>query len=85
MFIDHYDSSFSKTSICGCCLLITVSPNLRLMFADYATLNTWLKQYQLSSGPVRLILIASCVIIYSVRFQLLEGFSKHTSVDGLKR
>jgi len=37
------------------------------MFADYATSNIGLKQYQLDGDPVRRILIASCLIIYFVR------------------
>jgi steroid 5-alpha reductase family enzyme len=40
------------------------------MFADYATSNTWLKQYRISGDPVRRILIAWCLIIYFVRLQV---------------
>jgi steroid 5-alpha reductase family enzyme len=70
IFIDQYDSSFLKKSLFSCCVLITVFATLWLMFADYATSNTWLKQYQLSGDLVRRILIASCLIIYFVRLQV---------------
>ena len=40
------------------------------MFADFATSNTWLKQYQLAGDFVRRILIASCLIIYFARLQV---------------
>ena len=70
IFIDQYDDSFLKKSICSCCILITVFATLWLMFADYATSSTWLRQYQLSGDLVRRILIASCLIIYFVRLQV---------------
>jgi len=70
IFIDQYDSSFWNKSVCSSCILITVFATLWLMFADYATSNTWLKQYQLSGDLMRRILIASCLIIYFVRLQV---------------
>ncbi|MBW2004073.1 MAG: DUF1295 domain-containing protein [Deltaproteobacteria bacterium] len=70
IFIDQYDSSFWNKSVFSCCILITVFATLWLMFADYATSNTWLKQYQLAGDIVRRILIASCLIIYFVRLQV---------------
>ena len=70
IFIDQYDSSFWNKSVCSFCILITVCATLWLLFADYVTSNTWLKQYQLSGDPVRRILIASCLIIYFVRLQV---------------
>ena len=70
IFIDQYDDSFLKKSICSCCILITLIATLWLMFADYATSSTWLRQYQLSGDLVRRILIASCLIIYFVRLQV---------------
>ena len=69
IFIDQYDSSFLKKSLCSSCILITVFTTLWLMFADYAITSTWLKQHQLSGDLVRRILIASCLIIYFVRLQ----------------
>ena len=50
--------------------LFTLFAALWLMFAGYATSNTWLQQYQLSGDLVRRILIASCLIIYFVRLQV---------------
>ena len=70
IFIDQYDSSFLKKSICSSCILIAVFATLWLMFAEYATSSTWLRQYQLSGDLVRRILIASCLIIYFVRLQV---------------
>jgi protein-S-isoprenylcysteine O-methyltransferase Ste14 len=40
------------------------------MFAEYATSNTWLKEYQMAGDLLRRILIASCLIIYFVRLQV---------------
>ena len=40
------------------------------MFAEYATSDAWLKQYQMNGDPVRRIIIASCMIIYFVRLQV---------------
>ena len=70
IFIDQYDSSVWNKSVFSSCILITIFADLWLMFADYATSNTWLKQYQLSGDLVRRILIASCLIIYFVRLQV---------------
>ena len=70
IFIDQYDSSFWNKSVFSGCILITMVATLWLIFADYATSNTWLKQYQLSGDFVRRILIASCLIIYLVRLQV---------------
>ncbi len=70
IFKDQYDISlWPKTAFCSC-VLITVLATLWLMFADYDTSNTWLKQYQLAGDLVRRILIASCLIIYFVRLQV---------------
>ena len=70
IFIDQYDSSFWNKSIFSGCILITILATLWLMFADYATSNTWLKQHQLAGDLSRRILIASCLIIYFVRLQV---------------
>ena len=67
IFIDQYDSSFWNKSVLSGCILITIFATLWLMFADYATSNTWLKQHQLDGDLLRRILIASCLIIYFVR------------------
>jgi protein-S-isoprenylcysteine O-methyltransferase Ste14 len=40
------------------------------MFAEYATSDVWLKQYQMNGDAVRRIIIASCLIIYFVRLQI---------------
>ena len=70
IFIDQYNTSFWNKSVFSGCILITIFATLWLMFADYATSNTWLKQYQLTGDPARRILIASCLIIYFVRLQV---------------
>ena len=70
IFIDQYDSSFWNKSVLSSCILITIFATLWLLFADYVTSNTLLKQYQLAGDLVRRILIASCLIIYVVRLQV---------------
>jgi len=70
IFIDKYDSSFWHKSVFSGCILITIFATLWLMFADYATSNTWLKQHQLAGDLLRRILIVSCLIIYFVRLQV---------------
>ena len=70
IFIDQYDRSFGNKSLFSGCLFITIFITLGLMFADYVTSDTWLKQYQLTGDLVRRILIASCLIIYFVRLQV---------------
>ena len=70
IFIDQYDSSFWNKSVFSGCILITLFANLWLVFADYVTSDTWLKQYQMNGDLVRRILIASCLIIYFVRLQV---------------
>ena len=70
IFINQSDSSFWNKSVFSGCILITMLAALWLMFADFATSNTWLKQYQLSGDFVRRVLIASCLIIYFVRLQV---------------
>jgi steroid 5-alpha reductase family enzyme len=70
IFIDQYDSSFWNKSVLSSCILITIFATLWLMFADYVTSNTWLKQYQPAGDIVRRILIASFLIIYFVRLQV---------------
>jgi len=70
IFKDQYDSSFWNKSVFSGCILIAIFAALWLMFADFATSNTWLKQYQLSGDFVRRVLIASCLIVYFVRLQV---------------
>ena len=70
IFKDQYDSSFWNKSVFSGCILIAIFAALWLMFADFATSNTWLKQYQLAGDFVRRILIASCLIIYFARLQV---------------
>ena len=70
IFIDQYDKSFWNKSVFSSCVLITIFATLWLMFVDYATSDTWLKQYQPVGDLVRRILIASCLIIYFVRLQV---------------
>ena len=53
IFIDQYDGSFWNKSVFSGCILIIIFATLWLMFADYDTLNTWLKQYQLAGDLVR--------------------------------
>ena len=74
IFIDQYNSSFWNKSVFSICILITILATLWLMFADYATSNTFLKQYQLCGDLVRRILITSCLIIYFVRLQVTVWF-----------
>ena len=70
IFIDSYESSFPKKSVfCGC-IIIALLVALWLLFAEYATSNTWLKEYQLYGDPLRRILLASCLIIYVIRLQI---------------
>jgi len=79
IFIDQYGSSLWNKSVFSGCILITIFATLWLMFTDYATSNTWLKQYQLSGDLVRRVLIASCLIIYFVRLQVTVWvFQKRT-------
>jgi len=70
IFIDNYDSSFWNKSLFSGCIFITLFASLWLMFAEYATSITWMKEYQLAGGLLRRILIASCLIIYFVRLQV---------------
>jgi len=70
IFIDNYDSSFRNKSLFSGCIFITLFATLWLMFAEYATSITWMKEYQLAGDLLRRILIASCLIIYFVRLQL---------------
>ena len=70
IFKDQYDSSFWNKSVFSGCILITIIATLWLMFAEYATSDAWLKQYQMNGDPVRRIIIASCLIIYFVRLQI---------------
>ena len=70
IFIDNYDSSFWNKSVFSGCLLITLLATLWLMFAEYASSNTWIKEYQLAGDLLRRILIASCLIIYFLRLQV---------------
>ena len=70
IFIDNYDSSFLNKSLCSGCIIITLFVTLWLLFAEYVTSNTWLREYQLYGDPLRRILIASCLIIYVIRLQI---------------
>jgi len=70
IFIDNYDSSFLKKSLFSGCIIITLLATLCLMFAEYVTSNTWLRDYQLYGDPLRRMLIASCLIIYVIRLQI---------------
>jgi len=70
IFIDNYESSFWNKSLFSGCIIVTLFATLWLMFAEYATSNTWLKEYQLAGDLLRRILIASCLVIYFVRLQV---------------
>ncbi|MGD9181243.1 MAG: DUF1295 domain-containing protein [Desulfobacterales bacterium] len=70
IFIDSYDSSFLKKSLFSGCIIITLLVTLWLLFAEYVTSNTWLREYQMCGDPLRRILIASCLIIYVIRLQV---------------
>ena len=70
IFIDNYDSSFWNKSLFSGCIFITLFASLWLMFAEYATSITWMKEYHLAGDLLRRILIASCLIIYFVRLQV---------------
>lgn len=70
IFIDSYDSSFLKKSLFSGCIIITLLVTLWLLFAEYVTSNTWLREYQLYGDPLRRILLASCLIIYVIRLQV---------------
>jgi len=70
IFIDNYDRSFLNKSLFSGCIILTLFVTLWLLFAEYATSNTWLKEYQLAGDLLRRILIASCLIIYFVRLQV---------------
>ena len=70
IFKDQYDNSFWNKSVFSGCIFISLFAALWLMFAGYATSNTWLRQYQLSGDLVRRMLIAFCLIIYFVRLQV---------------
>ncbi len=70
IFIDKYDSSFLNKSLFSGCIIITLFVTLWLLFAEYVTSNTWLREYQLYGDPLRRILIASCLIIYVIRLQI---------------
>ena len=70
IFIDSYDSSFLKKSLFSGCIIITLLVTLWLLFAEYITSSTWLREYQLYGDPLRRILLASCLIIYVIRLQV---------------
>ena len=70
IFIDKYDRSFWNKSVFSGCIFITLIVTLWMMFTDDATLDTWLKQYQLAGDLGRRMLIASCLIVYFVRLQV---------------
>jgi len=70
IFIDKYDSSFWNKSLFSGCIILTLFVTLWLLFGEYATSNTWLREYQLTGDLLRRILIASCLIIYFVRLQV---------------
>ena len=70
IFIDNYDSSVLNKSLFSGCIIITLFVTLWLLFAEYVTSNTWLREYQLYGDPLKRILIASCLIIYVIRLQI---------------
>ena len=70
IFIDNYESSFWNKSLFSGCIIVTLFATLWLMFAEYATSNIWLKEYQLAGDLLRRILISSCLVIYFVRLQV---------------
>ena len=70
IFIDNYDSSYWNKSLFSGCIILTLFATLWLMFAEYSTSNTCLKEYQLTGDLLRRILIASCLFIYFVRLQI---------------
>ena len=70
IFIDNYDSSYWNKSLFSGCIILTLFATLWLMFAEYSTSNTWLKEYQQTGDLLRRILIAFCLIIYFVRLQV---------------
>jgi protein-S-isoprenylcysteine O-methyltransferase Ste14 len=70
IFIDNYDSSFWNKAVFSGCIIVTIFATLWLLFAEYATSNTWLKEYLLAGDPLRRLLIASCLIVYFVRLQV---------------
>jgi len=70
IFIDKYDNSFWNKSLFSGCIILTLFVTLWLLFAEYATSNTWLKEYQLIGDLLRRILIAFCLIIYFMRLQV---------------
>ena len=70
IFIESYDRSFLKKSLFSGCIIITLLGTLWLLFAEYVTSNTWLREYQLYGDPLRRILLASCLIIYVIRLQV---------------
>jgi protein-S-isoprenylcysteine O-methyltransferase Ste14 len=70
IFIDSYDSSLSKKSLFSGCIIITLLVALWLLFAEYVTSSTWLREYQLYGDPLRRTLLASCLMIYVIRLQV---------------
>ena len=70
IFIDSNGGSFLKKSLFSGCIFITLLVTLWLLFAEYVTSNTWLKEYQLYGDPLRRILLAACLIIYVIRLQV---------------
>ena len=70
IFVDNYDSSFLNKSLFSGCIVITLFVTLWLLFAEYVTSNTWLREYQLYGAPLRRILIGFCLIIYVIRLQI---------------
>ena len=70
IFIDSYDSSFSKKSLFSGCIIITLLSTLWLLSAEYVTLNTWLMEYRLYGDPLRRVLLSACLIIYVIRLQV---------------
>ena len=70
IFIDSYDSSFLKKSLFSGCIIFTLLVTLWLLFAEYVTSNTWLREYRLYGDPLRRILLSSCLIIYVIRLQV---------------
>ena len=76
IFIDNYDSSFWNKSLFSGCIIIILFAALWMMFAQYATSNTWLQEYQLAGDFLRRVIIAY------PRFQLI-GRTAHNDLKTL--
>jgi len=70
IFIDKYNRSVLNKLLFSGCIMFTLFAVLWLMFAEYASTHTWLKQYHLNGDLFRRILLAFCLILYFVRLQI---------------